>query len=84
MTKKTDTPRDPNPAPAVLEALAALRAVAAADGLDLGSVMFHASEPLREGEDREIHGGGVARYFPKCGDPFASWTVCGPAPKGGE
>jgi len=84
MTKSNTTPRNPTPAPAVLEALDALRAAAAADELQLGSVMFHAAEPLREGEDREMSDGRVARYYPKCGDPCAEWTVCGPAPKGGE
>jgi len=84
MTTKTDTPRNPNPAPAVLEALEALRAVAAADGLDLGSVIFHSQAPLLAGEDREMTDGSVARYFPRCGAIGDEWTVCGPAAEGGE
>jgi len=85
MTEKTNTtPRNPTPAPAVLEALDALRAAAAADGLSLGATMFHSDTPLLAGEDREMTDGSVARYFPRCGAIGEEWTVCGPAPKGGE
>lgn len=87
MTKTTPTPRDPNPAPAVLEALAALREAVEADGLRLGPVILHTRAPLLAGEDVELPSGRVARYYPKCGAPDGEWTVCGPAAEtteGGE